>query len=588
MQQNHVFPTPDLNAQIASGLLDLLKRVMETTVQGAATLPPTARVATETRIDAAARVEIEQMIKTAVPVSATPAPAMSKRDDPFDDPDFVAIWNESTDGVPFWEESEEVLLSQFAFTLDWLTRLFEVYVRYCIREGKDPRTAFKPLVNLAGGFSNAAEDIASQIRAGVILAPAESADAPGARAKRLPAGDVPISEFSKRYLDLRCQGYALERRHETPDAKSGASFASNSRRNIEATVRLFIDLFGDVAVGDIKERHAKEFITLIQRIPKNHGKSAKDRRSIREVIADADNEEARQIEAIRARFRKEGRTPGEIEDAEHEARITRLRTDTCLRHMRDFSKMLDFACLDGLIAENEFKQYVWTGREVSRRKNNEISPQRTWWGDKINVLLASKIFRGPFKPKDEELFWAPLIAIFTGMRMEEILQLRTDDFGIDDGIPYVLVDISDEGQGTKAPSSKRSIPLHKYLLDIGLLHLVEERRNAGLKRLFTHIRRGKNKNTYAENFSKKFAYYLRANGLKEPGLDFHGLRTDFQTRLTRARVPEHARKAMMGHAQSDVTHGHYYRDGDTIQMVRDDINKIEIDVSGVFRPYGIS
>ncbi|MCE6962259.1 hypothetical protein LAZ40_24815 [Cereibacter sphaeroides] len=355
-QSTQFAPDPDLQSQIAVGLLDVLKRVMDTSQQLAASLPQPQRTAAELRIDAAGRAEIDQLVRSSVPTPAVGA-NRPKRDDPFDDPAFVAVWEESTDGIPFWEESEEVLLSQFAFTLDWLTRLFEVYVRYCVREGKDPATAFKPLVQLAGGFTIAAHDIAADIKAGIVLAPTEMATTVSVPSPRNPAGAMPISEFATRFLDLRCQGYALERKSETPDAKTGASYARNSRRNVEATVRLFINLFGDLSVGDIEERHAKEFITLLQRIPANHSKSAKDRRDIRQVIADTDAAETREIDAIRHQLRREGRTPGEIEDAETEAKVERLRTDTCLRHMRDFSKIMDFARLDGMINDNPFKDH---------------------------------------------------------------------------------------------------------------------------------------------------------------------------------------------------------------------------------------
>jgi integrase len=37
------------------------------------------------------------------------------------------------------------------------------------------------------------------------------------------------------------------------------------------------------------------------------------------------------------------------------------------------------------------------------------------------------------------MFWAPLIARFQGMRMEEILQLGPEDFGTDKGIPYIEI-----------------------------------------------------------------------------------------------------------------------------------------------------
>src|SRR5690625_1272429 len=129
---------------------------------------------------------------------------------------------------------------------------------------------------------------------------------------------------------------------------------------------------------------------------------------------------------------------------------------------------------------------------------------RMGWGDDINKLLASPIYRDPLDDPGEPLFWAPLLALFAGLRMEEALQLRADDFSSEMGVPYVAIRIADENQRLKTRTAERRIPVHRTLLDLGLLRLVELRQETGQGRIFTHFERGKTEGKLGENFSKRF------------------------------------------------------------------------------------
>uniref|UniRef100_UPI001AE0B2EA hypothetical protein n=1 Tax=Pararhodobacter sp. SW119 TaxID=2780075 RepID=UPI001AE0B2EA len=163
----------------------------------------------------------------------------------------------------------------------------------------------------------------------------KSRPAPPAR-RKASTDETTLQTFTQRYFDLRSEGYALERKSETPDPTSGASYVANSRRNQQATVALFIDICGDLPLIVITQKDTRGFSEILQKIASNHGKSAKDKRPIREVVENADAEEVRRRDEIGFRMRAEGRSPGEVEDAMSTARIPRLRTDTCVRHMRDF------------------------------------------------------------------------------------------------------------------------------------------------------------------------------------------------------------------------------------------------------------
>jgi len=65
--------------------------------------------------------------------------------------------------------------------------------------------------------------------------------------------------------------------------------------------------------------------------------------------------------------------------------------------------------------------------------------------------------------------WVPWICAYTGARVGEITQLRTEDFTVEDGIP--VLKISPEA-GTVKTGDYRLVPVHPHLEEMGLLDFV--------------------------------------------------------------------------------------------------------------------
>jgi integrase len=77
--------------------------------------------------------------------------------------------------------------------------------------------------------------------------------------------------------------------------------------------------------------------------------------------------------------------------------------------------------------------------------------------------------------------WAPLIALYTGARVGEIAQLYLRDFIVEDGHPCIRIDADNDGQTVKTESSRRLVPLHPVLIELGLLDYVENLRRQKVK-----------------------------------------------------------------------------------------------------------
>lgn len=520
-----------------------------------------------------------QRASTATPVAQTPSI--------LDDPEFERALLDMADRGGWWHEDPDDIIAQFDMLLTGLFVLQEEYLHYCVRKGLDPAKALPCLASLESTLSATTDDILANSTTSKALVPtATTRPATGTRTggRKIHDGSR-FSSHARRYLDLRSEGYDLLRRNETPDTLAGKRFTKTSRGNFESTIRLFIEAHGDIFVENIDEAVMTEFFTLLDRIPAQHGKSSKDRRPVRQVVKETDRDERNQITRREAQMQRDGASPGQIEEALDALRVRRLRTNTCKRHMDAMDHILGFAQFEGLREDNPAKSVKWTHKEIARRLAHEEDADRLPWGDRLPGLLASPIYRNPLQEAGDPLFWAPLLGLFAGFRMEEALQLRTDDFDTVDGVPVVKVVILGALQSRKSKATKRSIPLHDSLVDLGLLKLVQLRRSANLGRLFTHLERGQAKGTFAEIFSKRFTHYRKKCDIYDPARDFHSLRKDFQTKLTRANVPFHSRQLLMGHKLSDVTHKHYYPENDTIEMMRDFVNRIDVDCTRILRPF---
>ena len=370
---------------------------------------------------------------------ATPAPAPAAKTGPraksrIDDPEFERAILEMAEREGWWHEDPDEIVEQFDMMLTGLFTVQEEYLRYCVRKGLDPAAALPSLAGLGKTLSSVTSAVQASAAAAVEAEePGRSrgggiVEANNAPRRRKSKDGRRFSDHARRFLDLRSEGYDLKRRHETPDTGSGGRFTRTSRGNFEGTVRLFLEAHGDIFVENIDENLLQNFFSLLDRIPSNHGKSSKDRRPIRQVIEETDREERNTIARRKAEMERDRLSTAEIEEILDTLHVDRLRTNTCKRHMDAMDQIMAFAQFEGLRTDNPVKQVKWTSKEIKRRLAHEEDRDRLPWGDRLPELLSSPIFRTPLEEPGDPGFWAPLLGLFAGFRMEEALQLRTDDF----------------------------------------------------------------------------------------------------------------------------------------------------------------
>lgn len=152
--------------------------------------------------------------------------------------------------------------------------------------------------------------------------------------------------------------------------------------------------------------------------------------------------------------------------------------------------------------------FKWARRRSHFERENPFAEQsrpkarKTGWRpftiEELNKLFASL-------PDDAPMRWLPRIALFSGLRVGEISQLRVEDVKRKGKVWFFNVE-EPEGGRLKTEAATRRVPVHSQLIKAGLLDYVKALR-PGL--LFPTLTPGGPDGKLSWNFVKRFTRYRR-------------------------------------------------------------------------------
>jgi integrase len=219
--------------------------------------------------------------------------------------------------------------------------------------------------------------------------------------------------------------------------------------------------------------------------------------------------------------------------------------------------LLNFAAKNSIIEQSPAK-----GVSVDERKNAKAA-RLTFDLPALHALFSSPIYSLGERPKGgagEAGYWLPLLALFTGARIEELCQLHPDDVyeesyrELDGSVRSAWVlRITDEGPGQalKNPGSRRRIPLHAQLIRLGFVEYARQAkgRNRIFDKLVTDV-----VGDESGNWSKWFGGYLREKaGVTDKRMVFHSFRHTFKQEARAVEIPEDVSDAITGHSGGKVS-----------------------------------
>ena len=192
----------------------------------------------------------------------------------------------------------------------------------------------------------------------------------------------------------------------------------------------FIELHGDLDVRQINKRHVREFREAAQLVPKHRP----------------------------GKLRK-ARLPELEEWTRNNPGTACIAAATINKWLTCLQGVLNWARRNGVIPDESL------GRPSSGNALEGTSIQTATLGNgRTSLLFGSSIYRlgeRPLGGKGEAAYWLPLLALFSGARLNELAPMCANDVKLDpsSGVRYMTVIEDDEtGRSVKTENSVRAVP----------------------------------------------------------------------------------------------------------------------------------
>jgi len=301
------------------------------------------------------------------------------------------------------------------------------------------------------------------------------------------------------------------------EGKRGGTWRQGSIDDVERALADLFELMGDMPAVAFDAQQARLLKERLSRCPQYFGLRPEFKgKTLRQVIESAGNYKT----------------------------ITAVTVNNRLRKLTAF---MNWCKANGYVTDNPLAgMRVMTGSAKEARLSFDRRD--------LVALLDHETLRKEAR-KNPWRYWLPLLGRATGARLEELCQLRVDDFIEQQGIQCIRIDDSREGQNLKNASSRRILPLHPALLDLGLLQHVGSVKATGADRVFPELEAVRGKLGHAP--SKWFGRYKSKQGITDGRKTFHSFRHTLIDDLRDAGVQDSLIKRIAGHEDAAVTFSVY-------------------------------
>lgn len=253
---------------------------------------------------------------------------------------------------------------------------------------------------------------------------------------------------------------------------------------------------------------------------------------------------------------------------------------TVRKHLTAISSVFGWAERNGYITRNPVtgiqpskRPVQATRRPYSIEDLNRIFRWPIWTGAKGPARLTEP---GSFRT-DGSKFWLPLLALYTGARLEELGQLDLIDVGRQARIDYFHFHQYGLDKSLKNVGSERRVPIHRDLIDLGFMGYVDRLRTAGQVRLFPDLTPSQpgGERRWTTNFSKWWGRYRTDMGLADPAKPFHAFRHTFKDAARNSDIDRAKYDELQGHHDGTASAG--YGLGSSLDSLNRAIQKLRFD-----------
>jgi len=325
----------------------------------------------------------------------------------------------------------------------------------------------------------------------------------------------PLTSHQKTPLSVGIENYIDEK----------GSITIRSVKEVKHSLNHLIEEWGDIPIGSITREMTTNFKGHIRKIPRNRKKNPEYRdKDFHELVG------------------------MNVKDT--------ISTTTVNKHLGYCSSFFDWSINHGYSDINPFKgmKLKRTVRPRDERDRFNESDLKKIFG-KGNYIHFTEIEKGRY-----ELYWTPLIGVFSGLRLGEITSLYLDnirEIGGNHRNKKWCFDIVEEpdrpDKHLKTKSSRRIVPIHDTLLNLGLIEFIEllRKKDPMRERLFQELKISEG--SYIKNVSTFFnKRYLPSLGIKTDKKNFHSFRHTVSDHLKQKGIEPHFINELLGHSSGNI------------------------------------
>ena len=329
---------------------------------------------------------------------------------------------------------------------------------------------------------------------------------------------------------------------------------SKSEMMMRTHLEMLIEEFGDISLGKLDRGMCVKFKDDIRKLPRNRSKIQQYR--------NLDFHEQVSL------------------NVDEKDRISTTTVNNILGYVSSFMK---WSRINGFVEVNFFegmklKKQIRQRDERDRFTEKEIKKIF----QKHNYIEFTEVENHKYSN-----YWTPLISVFSGMRLNEICSLYLDNI-IQEKVNgrkkiwcfNILEEPDRPDKHLKTLSSKRVVPIHDTLIDLGFIEFVEllKKRHTNRQRLFQELKYGEG--SYIRNVSYFFnKKYLPLLGLKTDKKNFHSIRHTVVDHLKQRLVDISFINELVGHHHGNIDLDRYGKGYTTDIIYNKCVKKINYETS---------
>lgn len=293
---------------------------------------------------------------------------------------------------------------------------------------------------------------------------------------------------------------------------------SNTAAQYGSAIRVFGDYWGKRSIREVTERDAAQFVELLKKLPPTYGRGKLAKLSLQQAIES---------------------TSGDLQG---------LAPATIKRHMIVLNQIWRWAKQHGRCGgDNPF--------QISLPKVKKKA-YLAWELQDLEKLYNNR-------PKRDDIAEVFTAALYSGLRLGELAELRWGRVRDEEGVSYFLVD------DPKTEAGRRKVPIHSKLA-----WLLEKPRGAEGDLVWPTFRPEGARRSGTGDASKLFGAWKRNTGFTSRRLTFHSSRKNFVSQLEQRGVQQSEVARLVGH-ELGLTFGVYSPGGLNLRRLQEIVELVD-------------